>query len=134
MKQHIRKFTTWYTALVLLMVLQQGGLPAMLRADDEPSREYQVKAAFLYNFAQFVTWPKDTFADDKAPVVIGVYGNNPFGKALETIVNGKSANGRSIIVKQIPVGQENKLADCQIVYVPSQQDENLVKVIKSHRR
>src|SRR4051795_5265685 len=61
-----------------------------------PSREYQLKAAFLYNFAQFAEWPDDSFKGPHGPIVIAVAGDNPFGAALEQAVRGKQLNGREI--------------------------------------
>jgi len=46
------------------------------------AREYQVKAVFLFNFAQFVEWPPTAFPEATAPLVIGVLGADPFGAAL----------------------------------------------------
>ena len=51
--------------------------------------EYQVKAAFLYNFAKFVEWPPGTFANSTDPIGICIVGQNPFGSALEYMVQGK---------------------------------------------
>lgn len=48
--------------------------------------EYQVKAVFLFNFAQFVTWPSQP-AD--APLVIGILGDDPFGSYLDETVRGE---------------------------------------------
>ena len=52
-------------------------------AEATPSAEYQVKAAFLYNFAQFVEWPARAFPAPDSPLIIGVLGENPFGTYLE---------------------------------------------------
>jgi hypothetical protein len=70
------------------------------------SKEYQVKAAFLYNFTKFVEWPADRFADAASPIVIGVLGKNPFGDELEKIVTGRMVNGRSIAVVQLQTAAE----------------------------
>ena len=50
------------------------------------SRENQLKAAFLYNFSQFVTWPDDAFSNSSSPIAIGVLGENPFGPVLNDLV------------------------------------------------
>ena len=44
----------------------------------EVTREYQIKAAFLYNFAQFTQWPTNAFAGPDKPLVIGILGADPF--------------------------------------------------------
>jgi hypothetical protein len=73
--------------------------PRVAIAEPAPSREYQVKAAFIYNFVQFVEWPEEAFADARSPIVITVLGENPFGSALEQVTRGKSVRGREIVVR-----------------------------------
>ena len=58
-------------------------------AADQVAREYQLKAVFLYNFAQFTEWPADAFADEKSPIVIGIVGTDPFGATLEDTIRAK---------------------------------------------
>ncbi len=70
------------------------------RAAEEPSREFQVKAAFLYNFVQFVEWPPEAFADPDSPIVIGVLGQDPFGEFLDELVAGETVNGRRLVVER----------------------------------
>jgi YfiR/HmsC-like len=57
--------------------------------------EYQVKAAFLFNFAKFVEWPSEAFSDANAPLVITVFGDDPFSGSLEA-VKGKLVNNRRL--------------------------------------
>lgn len=61
--------------------------------------EYPAKVALLYNFAKFVTWPKNTFKSDNSPFIIGILGENEFGEALKTIAN-KTIHGRTIKIRQ----------------------------------
>lgn len=61
--------------------------------------EYEVKAAFLYNFTRFVTWPDEAYTRAQSPVVIGVLGPNPFGDALENAVRGKTVDDRPLAVR-----------------------------------
>lgn len=62
--------------------------------EDTPT-EYQLKAAFLYNFAKFVEWPPAKLPAN-APIVIGVLGEDPFGPDLDRAVIGKSISGHSL--------------------------------------
>src|SRR3954471_18441811 len=64
-----------------------------------PSRENQVKAAFIYNFAQFVEWPDDAFLGNGAPFVIGVLGDSALQGELERTLKGKPAGGREFAVR-----------------------------------
>src|SRR5579862_3759358 len=62
--------------------------------------EYQVKAAFLYNFAKFVEWPPQAFRDRSTPFTICVLGQTPFGRALEAAIDGKVVEDRKLVVRQ----------------------------------
>jgi hypothetical protein len=64
------------------------------------TREYDLKAAFLYNFAQFVEWPADAFPSADAPFVIGIVGADPFGQSLDEIVAGETVHGHPIVVRR----------------------------------
>lgn len=78
-------------------------------------REYQVKAAFVYNFAQFVLWPTTAFTNTAQPFEIGILGDNPFGKSLEETVKGETINGRQIVI--VESSRIEKLAGCQILFI-----------------
>ena len=84
----------WCCGLLFLGLL---ALPAQAQV----SKEYQLKAAFLYNFAKFVEWPAARFESPAAPLVIGVFGKSPFGEELQNIVRNRKINGRDIVIKQV---------------------------------
>ena len=86
--------------LLLLATACWPGLPAAA-AEPASTKEYEVKAAFLYNFTKFVEWPEEKFAATNSPIVIGVLGRNPFGTALEEMIKNRKVNGRGIQLKQI---------------------------------
>ena len=95
-----------------------AALAAMLLASGpvraQPS-EYQVKAVFLYNFGQFVEWPRDTFDTPQAPFVICVLGEDPFGKTLDDVVRGESVGNRSLVVRRF--SDPTTIEDCNILFV-----------------
>ena len=94
----------------LMMLL----LASVAVAAPAPS-EYQVKAVFLFNFTQFVDWPAQSFADPRAPFVIGVLGRDPFGSALDEAVRGETVNGRPLVVERYHSVTE--LKPCQILFI-----------------
>ena len=94
--------------------LLPGGQVAAATADTV-SREYQVKAAFLYNFTKFVEWPSQHFANEDRPLVIGVLGRNPFGGELEQITWGRRVNGREITIAFIDTAAAAAAADLVFV-------------------
>src|SRR5580704_16265415 len=77
------------TSPVMLAIMV---LPTMTKAQSAQLTDSQIKATFLLNFAKFVEWPPGTFADlnsgltaghGKAPIALCVYGDDPFGNALD---------------------------------------------------
>lgn len=70
------------------------------------SEEYQIKAAFMYNFIKFVEWPKERFSSDKDPIVIGVVGKDPFGETLDEVVQ-KPVKNRSLTIKRFASASED---------------------------
>lgn len=74
-----------------------------------------MKAVFLFNFAQFVTWPPDAFSGPDAPLVVGVYGDDPFGQLLDDAVRNESAHGRRLVVRRFRRGQ--RIDNCHILFV-----------------
>ncbi len=93
------------TITYLILVLALTRIVCAAGTDSAPSKEYQVKAAFIYNFIKFVKWPDEanegsekTSKDDDT-ITIGIIGKDPFGDAFEP-VKGKSVRGRKIVIKQ----------------------------------
>ncbi len=114
-------------AIIIAVVLGLLAGSNSFGQDEKPS-EYQVKAAFLYNFANFVTWPAEAFSDSAAPLTIGILGPNPFGEALEQIVDGEYVDGRAIVVVQSDTVAE--LMTCQMLYVSLTDRQQLDRLLK----
>jgi hypothetical protein len=91
--------------------------------------EYQVKAAFIFNFAKFVEWPGDAFSDG-GPLVVAVVGDDPFGGALDRI-NGSMANGRRLRIKRLRMG--DNLRACHILYIAQSEARNVGKILDNVR-
>ncbi|MGE5469560.1 MAG: YfiR family protein [Bacteroidota bacterium] len=95
------------------MFLVALSLPA---AADETVAEYQLKAAFLYNFAKFVEWPAAAFDDSTSPFSLCILGTEPYLAAKE-ILSGKSVRGRAIEVRHIETLK--KADNCHMLFVAS---------------
>jgi hypothetical protein len=87
-----------YKLVVLALVLFIAATTPKAEAATVASSEYQVKAAFLYNFIKFVDWPGEETADSNEPIVIAVVGKDPFGDALKPLEN-KQIKARDVIIK-----------------------------------
>ena len=69
-------------------------------AQEQGPTEYQVKAAFLYNFAKFIDWPSEAFPDSSNTFTIGVVGKDPFGIDLDDIAASKTIKGKCKKIKR----------------------------------
>lgn len=106
-------------ALVLLGLLLFEP-PALAAGETTVSKEYQLKAAFLYNFTKFIEWPPQHFHDARQPITIGVLGRDPFGGELERVVEGRTVNGRAIVVKVLTSASE--VLGVDLVFVGAEEE------------
>ena len=115
------------TRLWLLMVFGWlAGAPTLV-AQSDYAKEYQIKAVFLYNFAQFVEWPDESFPDAQSSLVIGVLGDDPFGAELDEIVRGELVNNRPLVVQRFRTVEEIKT--CHILFISDSESEKLNQIL-----
>jgi hypothetical protein len=93
---------------VLILALVIGLRPA---AAQDVALEYQVKAAYLYNFVKFVEWPEPART---GPLNICVAGRNPFGTVLAEAIKGETVGGRQITSRVVLEPDP----DCHVLFVP----------------
>ena len=87
-----------YSLIVLILALFVVPIVPKARADSAKSKEYQIKAAFIYNFIKFVDWPKEKTADSNEPITIGIIGSEDFIKAFDPVIH-KQVKNRNISIK-----------------------------------
>src|SRR5688572_3824767 len=75
--------------------------------------EPALKAAFIYNFARFTTWPADLPATDS--FVICVLGDAAVGDALARAVAGRQLMERPIAITSVATAASKR--GCRILYV-----------------
>ena len=113
--------------LLLLASFAALANPIQLRAENASQREYEIKAAYLYNFINYIDWPENAFPAAGGTITIGVVGQNPFGAALE-VLNGKQVKGRTVALKQIKDTKD--LDQCQIVFINSSEKARLPELLE----
>jgi hypothetical protein len=120
-KRHIIASIVGYLLLGLARLASAGesGTPS----------EYQLKAAFMFNFTKFVEWPAGSFTDTEMPFKIGVIGDDPFGGELEAIVQGKKMGSRAFLVKQLKTLAEIKT--CHILFISQSERKRLSDIIRA---
>jgi hypothetical protein len=100
--------------IAIVMLTAIASVPSR-HAIGEENLEYQVKAAFLFNFAKFIEWPPQAFDNPDSPIVIGVLGENPFSNSLRLTVDGKTINNRRLMVKQFETPTDARV--CHILFI-----------------
>lgn len=122
-------FRRIFIAIGAGLMLTLTPLQASERQSAEQAREYQVKALFLYNFANFVEWPQDAFVDQSSPLKMCLYGAVPFGSFLD-IVDGVQIRNR-----RLKVTRTTEYADirsgCHILFVGTDQTAKLDQFFKN---
>src|SRR5262245_59247368 len=106
-------FVRALAATCALLLAGWHAVPA--RGSEAVPSEDQVKAAYLYNFTKFVEWPDSAFASPTAPIVIGIYGVDPFGPLIDDMVRNNTVAGRPLAVRRSVRMQD--LRACHVVFV-----------------
>ena len=101
--------------------------PSSARADETLRREYEIKAALLYNFAKFVEWPDETVPETSAPLTLCVLGDDPFGPALESI-DGKTIRSRRLVIKRSVTARD--VSTCHILFISSSEEKHLAQILE----
>lgn len=102
-------------------------MPAYAEIAHGFEREYEIKAAFIYNFAKFIEWPETKFTDAKAPLILGILGSGPIGAALESLEN-KTVRGRQLTIQQV-AAPEN-LSQYHMLYICKSEKPELNRIIE----
>jgi len=110
---------------LLVLVALLVALPGLSVAAG--NSEYQVKAAFLYNFMKFVEWPGDSL-NAAGTITLGILGKDPFGEAIEE-VRGKTAKGRRIAVVHLRTPEEAR--ECDLLFVSASEKGRLAQILKT---
>ena len=109
-------------SLVLLLTAR-----LLAGAQGRPPDEYQVKAAFLYNFAKFVEWPPEALGGPNEPLAVCVLGEDPFGAALDDVVSGRKVEGRALSIRRISDARQTH--GCRILFVSSSERKRVLSVL-----
>jgi hypothetical protein len=117
---------------ILLFTLFLGASIEVLElAAQEPPSEYEVKAAFLYNFAKFIDWPPEAIPQPDTAIIIGVLGEDPFMGALERIIRDKKINGHSFVIKRAKNIQD--LKNGHILFISTSEKKRLPDILETVR-
>lgn len=103
-------------------------LPAVRIWASHPS-EFEVKAAYLYNFGRFVEWPPETVSSDTAEFPICILGDDPFGKALDSTISGEKIEGRAVVARRISAPAQATV--CRVLFISSSEDKQIKEILSN---
>jgi hypothetical protein len=101
-------------------------IPVLVAQNSRPT-DYDVKAAYLYNFGRFIEWPETVTATQGDPFTVCVLGQDPFGPRLDATLAGETIGGKIIVAKRISSAEES--GNCRILFLSLTEDSRLNKVI-----
>jgi PAS domain-containing protein len=114
---------------LLLAAISVFNVSPLALAQTNPPSDYQLKAAFLFNFAKFIDWPNSSFASPQSPFTVCILGQDPFGSVLDDTLKGKTIAGRPIAVRRLKDKAEGQR--CQMVFVSASESAHLPEIIGS---
>lgn len=103
-------YKCWPTTIAMLILVHFN-----LSAQAPSANEYQLKAAFIYNFTRFVNWPPNPSARSNAYFVIGVLNEDRLADKIRELVKGEQINDRPIVVRSFD--SRTEIGNCDILYV-----------------
>jgi hypothetical protein len=121
----MRRFLQYVDLVLIISLWSTLNLGHNAFAESKTPGEYIIKAAFLYNFAKFVDWPGEDFANDESPIILCILGKDPFGELLESI-EGKTVKGRRLMIKRLEEIED--LERCHILFISKSEKKNLTQV------
>ena len=125
-KSGSRRTRARFACTVLLLAGAWMPAPRMMYAQQGPT-EYQVKAAYLYNFLKFVEWPNDPSKNPHGYWVIGVLGDNPIGDELIQLASDKTVQGHRLQVKKFQTAENAR--GCHILFISSSEQKHLPSIL-----
>lgn len=90
----------------------------------------------MYNFVNFVDWPKEKVTKSNELITIGIIGSDPFGKVFEPLKD-KQAKSKKVLIKRFVSLKESKLSSdqieairkCHLLFVCNSEKEQLKEII-----
>ena len=129
---HIRylKYTYLHrTLLVLVVIFVIIGIVSNVYANPTLTREHQLKAAFLFNFAKFVKWPSEQNEEANAHLRFCVIGLNPISLALDQFIKDKTVQGRKPEIRNIT--DQNQLPGCQVLFISQTEQNSILNILSA---
>lgn len=129
-KEHRHEPHPWHGRRVFLLTFLLV-LGVKLASSQSQQTEYQLKAAFIFHFAQLVEWPREA-AGASGNLVLCTLGDDPFHGELENTVSGKRVGSRMLQVRHPRLPQESH--GCQLLFISKAESRRIPAVLSEIRR
>jgi len=116
--------------VLLWIALLAAGLSQSAQAQSAPE-EYQVKAAFLFHFAQFVDWPAGVLNSGDTSLKLCIFDDEPRRQKLQSTIDGKVVGTRVLQVRLI--SQPPEIQGCNILFLSRDEARRQTTILKSLR-
>jgi hypothetical protein len=125
------RFAREHAIAVTLVTIVAFTLSPMAWSQANPPSEYELKAAFLFNFAKFIDWPRNSFTGSQSSFTICVLGQDPFGHILDGELQGKMIGDRHLSLERLK--DKTGARHCEIVFISSSESAHLPEILESLR-
>jgi hypothetical protein len=120
---HSRATSIFGLNLILLMLISGTG-----RAQESRPTEYQIKAAFIFNFAKFIDWPPKALPQATSPIIIGILGENPFHDDLARTIRDKTIDDHPLVIKEFR--SLVQATNCHILFICTSEKNRLPEILR----
>jgi hypothetical protein len=114
--------------LCLVLIFSSALKPARAQTTAE---EYQIKAAFLFHFAQFVEWPDSSMNGRDLSLNLCIFDGDPHLMEIRNSIEGKPIGPRIFHVRELSPAQE--IQGCHILFISRDEVRRQSAMLKSLR-
>jgi len=117
--------------VVVVVCLLTTGAWTSVQAEQPKRTEYEVKAAYLYQFPKFIEWKEDAFSSEESPLIIAILGEDPFGEVIDKIVENRLIGRHPVEIKRFP--RLSDLSRCHVLFVSRSEHSHIDEVLQTVR-
>ncbi len=110
-------------------VLAALAVSTLAPAAEPEAGEYEIKAAFIYNFARYVEWPEGNGPDSGEVFIIGVLGDDPFGELLDEIARTETIGDKPIVIRRFDTIDD--YTPCHILFIAASEQDHLPTIVET---
>lgn len=115
--------------LLILSILLLFFPPQTAGAEEQIAHEYQIKTAFLYNFAHFVEWPAGAFSSPSSDFHICILGKDPFGEQIDAITRKPIGSHQINLSRIASVAAVQSTYDCHLLFIPRSEKDTIPQIV-----